>query len=107
MVRVITVITSYRDIHAVCVHRRGPDAQRPHSRIRLPRIAITRFVIDSRLESSGRGKCSDDRVEEEGPGGGPTVLENVGWEESTEVEHALLAFFSSPSLFPLLVDGRV
>lgn len=63
VVRVITVITWYRDIHAVC--DRGN--QRPRTRcIRIdchaPR-AIVRFVIDSRLESSGRGKCSDERQE--------------------------------------------
>lgn len=48
---------------AVCAHRRDRcnGLALAHSH-RLPRIVIVRFVIDSRLESSGRGKCSDDRT---------------------------------------------
>lgn len=70
VVRVITVITSYRDIHAVCVHQRdrGNDLAFAFASTATHRDRPIRNRF-SRLESSGRGKCSDDREEEEGTGG--------------------------------------
>lgn len=79
VVRVITVITSYRDIHAVCVRRRRRRRSRSLSLSRshrLPRIAIARFVIDSRLSRAVAVESVATIGKKRIAGGGGQVLEN-------------------------------